>query len=70
MSLAAVALIVTKPFRVLIWHDESDSLVEINDPYMAANYLSDGLCADVTDIPEWEERIRLQKEGIDWQNLN
>lgn len=55
-----------KPYRVLIWHDESDHLFEVNDPLVADSCLNDGLCVDVTGDPVWEKRMELLKSGIDW----
>lgn len=57
-------------YRVLIWHPESECLFEVNDPLLADSCFSDGMAYDVTDIPEWEARLELQKKGIDFTLSN
>ncbi len=44
--------------RYLIHHAESDSIFESYNGSEVAQFLDSGMCDDVTDIPEFEERFK------------
>jgi hypothetical protein len=52
-----------KERRYLIHHAESDCLFETRDGALVAKACSEDGCDDVTDIPEFENRFKEQKEN-------
>lgn len=53
-------------YRRLLWHPESDCLMEVTDEkeYEQLMRFGDGHCEDVTGIPEYEEmNVQLKEQA-------